>query len=72
MAKGTVEEIFSKAIHHSNPKEYKVHYRNFEKIIEISLSEFIEISDNFQTIPASRIEKITKNDSILFEKNSRE
>ena len=72
MAKGTVEEIFSKAVHHNNPKEYKIFYRNFEKIIEINLSEFIKISDNFQTIPASRIEKITKNDIILFEKFSRE
>ena len=71
MAKGIVEEIFSKAIHHGDPKEYKICYRNFERIIKISLSEFIEISDNFQTIPASRIEKITKKDKILFQKASR-
>ena len=69
MAKGIVEEIFSKAIHHGNPKDYKVFYRNFEKIIKINLSGFIEVSDNFQAIPASRIEKITKNDIVLFEKD---
>ena len=71
MAKGTVEEIFSKATHHGNPKECEVSYRNFEKILKVNLSEFIEISDNFQTIPASRIEKITKGDIVLFEKYSR-
>ena len=72
MTKGIVEEIFSKAVHHNNPKDYKIFYRNFERIVEISLSEFMEISDNFETIPASRIEKITKNNKILFEKTSRE
>ena len=72
MTKGIVEEIFSKAIHHNNPKDYKVFYRNFERIVEVNLSEFMEISDNFQTIPAGRIEKITKNNKILFEKASRE
>ena len=72
MAKGIVEEIFSKAIHHGDPKDYKVFYRNFDRIIKINISEFIEISDNFQTIPASRIEKITKNNIVLFEKVSRE
>ena len=70
MAKGLVEEIFSKAIYHNNPKEYKIFYRNFERIIEISLLEFMEISDNFQTIPACRIEKITKKDIILYQKDS--
>ena len=40
---------------------YKVFYRDFEKIIEISLLGFLKISENFETIPVSRIEKITKN-----------
>ena len=72
MTKGKVEEIFSKAIHHNNPKDYSIFYRNFEKIITVSLLEFIEISNNFQTIPANRIERITKNDTILFERVPRE
>lgn len=72
MSKGVVEEIFSNAIHHNNPKDYSVFYRNFEKIIKVSLLEFIDISNNFQTIPASRIERITKNDTILFERSPRE
>ena len=72
MTKGKVEEIFSKAIHHNNPKEYSIFYKNFEKIIKVSLLEFIEISNNFQTIPANRTERITKNDTILFERIPRE
>ena len=68
---GILEEIFSKAMHHGNPNDYTIFYRNFEKMVETSLSEFIEISDNFQTIPASRIERITKNNTVLFEKVSK-
>ena len=69
MTKGIVEEIFSKALYYNNREDYRVFYRNFERIIETSLLEFIKISDNFQTIPASRIEKITKKDTILFKKS---
>jgi len=29
------------------------------------------VSENFETIPISRIKKITKNNTILFEKNTR-
>ena len=68
MTKGTLEEIFSKAKYHNGPKEYYIFYRDFERIVKINMSEFIEVSDNFQTIPASRIKKITKNDIVLFEK----
>ena len=68
MAKGIVEEIFSEAIHHNNPKDYSIVYRNFKKSIKVSLVEFMEISNNFQTILANRIERITKNDTILFER----
>ena len=68
MEKGIVEEIFSRAMHHNNPKDYSIFYRNFEKSIKVSLVEFMEISNNFQTIPVNRIERITKNDNILFER----
>ena len=66
--KGKIEEIFSKAKFADNPDEYRVFYRDFEKIVETTLPRFIEESDNFQTIPISRIEKIQKNNTILFEK----
>ena len=69
--KGKVEEIFSKAKFYGDTKEYKISYRNFERIVETNLSEFIEISDNFETIPANRIVKIRKKEKILFEKSSK-
>lgn len=68
MKKGIIEEIFSKAKFADNPKEYKIFYRDFERIVEKTLPEFIKESNNFQTIPISRIERIEKKNTILFEK----
>lgn len=68
MKKGIIEEVFSKARFSDNPKEYKIFYRDFERIIVKTLPEFIKESNDFQTIPISRIEKIERNNSILFEK----
>ncbi len=69
--KGVINEIFSKARFGNEAKNYKIFYRDFEKIIEVTLPEFIKLSENFETIPVSRIKKITKNNTILFEKNTR-
>ena len=69
--KGMVEEIFSKEIFADDIKKYRVFYSDFEKIREITLSKFIKESNNFQTIPITRIEVIKKNHRILFEKNIR-
>jgi len=66
--KGVIEEIFSKAKYIDNPESYRIYYRDFDKIIERSLPDFLIESENFQTIPISRIEKIRKNNTILFEK----
>ena len=60
--KGIIEEIFSKAKFANEINLYYVSYRDFEQ-------EFIEESENFQKIPSSRITKIRKNNTILFEKN---
>jgi hypothetical protein len=70
--KGIVEEIFSKARFADNPNEYKVFYRDFEKIVEKTLPEFIKESNDFQVIPISRIERIEKNNIILFERKKLE
>ena len=70
--KGIVEEIISKAKHVDDPKSYRIFYRDFDKIIEIPLPDFLEESNNFQTIPMSRVEMITKNGTILFEKRKSE
>ena len=67
--KGVIEEIFSKARFADDVKNYTVLYRDFKKIKETTLSEFIKESNNFQTIPITRIEVIKKNHRILFEKN---
>jgi len=67
--KGVIEEIFSKARFSEESNSYFVCFRDFEKIKEIPLPKFIKESDNFQKIPSSRITKIRKNNTILFEKN---
>lgn len=66
--KGKIEEIFSKARFVDNPKDYRIFYRDFDSIKEMTLPQFILESNNFQNIPISRVEKIMKNDRILFEK----
>ncbi|MCV0399111.1 MAG: DUF504 domain-containing protein [Nitrosarchaeum sp.] len=71
MKKGTIEEIFSKAKFADNPNQYKVFYRDFEQTVEKTLPEFVKESDNFQVIPISRIERIERNNSILFEKRKK-
>lgn len=67
--KGVIEEIFSKARFADDAKKYIVLYRDFKKIKETTISGFIKESNNFQTIPITRIETIKKNHRILFEKN---
>ena len=66
--KGIIEEIFSKARFVDDPKLYKVFYRDFENIRELTLPDFIAESNNFETIPISRIEMIKRNEKILFKK----
>ena len=69
MRKGRLEEIFSKALHADDPSLYFVSYRDFDSIAEVTLQEFVELSENFSVIPASRITKIRKQDEILYEKS---
>ena len=70
--KGIIEEIFSKSRFSDESNLYFVSFRDFEKIREFTLSEFIRASENFQNIPISRITKIRKNNTILFEKISKQ
>jgi len=69
--KGKIEEIFSKAKFSKEPGQYIVSYRDFERIKENTLLEFITESENFSKIPMSRIIKIKKNNTILFEKGTK-
>lgn len=69
--KGIIEEIFSKARFSDESNFYFVSYRDFDKTKETSLKEFVKESENFQIIPTSRITRIRKNNTILFEKISK-
>jgi uncharacterized protein (UPF0248 family) len=66
--KGKLEEIFSKAIHSDDPKLYWVSYRDFQSFVKVSLPEFLELSQNFQLIPAHRIMTITREGKLLYSK----
>ena len=70
--KGKIEEIFSKARFADDPNTYKVFFRDFDTIREVMLPDFIVESNNFETIPITRIEMIKKDDKILFEKSKHE
>ena len=67
--KGKLEEIFSKARFADEPSSYKIFYRDLDEIKELALPDFILESDNFQTIPITRIVLIKKNNRILFRKS---
>ncbi len=70
--KGQIEEIFSKARFADKTSTYKVFFRDFDTIREVTLLDFIIESNNFETIPITRIEMIKKDDKILFEKSKLE
>jgi hypothetical protein len=66
--KGIIEEIFSKAKFADDPTLYRVFYRDFDSIRELPLLDFLKESNNFETIPITRIQLIKKNNKILFRK----
>ena len=68
--KGILQEIFSKARYADDPNTYIVFYRDFDKIRQLSLPEFDKESNNFETIPVTRIQLIKKNNKILFQKKN--
>lgn len=68
MTKGKIKEIISKAKFGEGMADYKIVYRDFENLVEVSLDKFLKISDNFEAIPMSRIKVIKKKNKILFQK----
>jgi uncharacterized protein (UPF0248 family) len=66
--KGKLQEILSKALYADNPSLYIISYRDFDTMNSIPLLEFIEISHNFEIIPATRIVQITKEEKIIYQK----
>jgi hypothetical protein len=67
--KGRLKEIFSKALYADNPDLYSVSYRDFNSIVEVSLSEFIRVSENFEVIPYTRIFSVRKRSTVLYSKS---
>lgn len=67
--KGRLEEIFSKALYADNADLYSVSYRDFENIVEVTLQEFVELSEYFQVIPQSRIVLVKKGHQVLYRKH---
>ena len=66
--KAKMEEIFSKAKFADDANLYSVTFRDFDTLKTVSLPKFLDESENFQTIPVSRITMIKKGDKILFTK----
>ncbi len=68
--KGNLEEIFSKALYADDPSLYSVSYRDFESIVQVSLLEFLDLSENFELIPANRIIVVSRDGKELYRKFS--
>ena len=64
--KGRLQEILSKAIYADDPELYAIAYRDFNEIKEVSLKEFLKLSEDFQTIPASRIVYVKRLNEIVY------
>ncbi len=70
MRKGLLEEVISKAIYADDINMYTVCYRDMDELKEVTLKEFLELSENFQTIPASRIIYVKRGDKTLYAKRA--
>ncbi len=66
--KGRLQEIFSKALYADNPDLYSVSYRDFSSVVEVSLLEFINMSENFELIPSNRVLLVKKERQVLYRK----
>ena len=66
--KGKLEELLSKALYADNPNLYSISYRDFDSVVQVPLLEFLNISENFEVIPASRIIRVDKDGEVLYKK----
>lgn len=69
--KGKLQEVMSRALHADDPGLYTVAYRDLDQIREVPLQEFMQLSENFQTIPASRIVYVKRLDEVVYRKAGR-
>ena len=68
--KGRLREILSKALHHDDIILYTVLYRDFDSIVQVSLKDFLYLSNNLETIPITRIVEVRRNDEMVYKKIS--
>ena len=68
--KGRLREILSKALYHDDILLYTVLYRDFERIVEVPLKNFLYLSNNLETIPITRIIEVWRNDEMVYKKMS--
>jgi uncharacterized protein (UPF0248 family) len=67
--KGKLQEIISKALHADDPKLYMIGYRDFDEIKQVPLQDFLKLSEDFQTIPASRIVYVKRSNEIVYRRS---
>jgi hypothetical protein len=70
MRKGLLQEIISKAMYADDINMYIVCYRDMDTLKEVTLKDFLDLSENFQLIPANRIVYIKRGDKIIYSKRS--
>lgn len=70
--KGLLEEVLSRALYADNPEVFTVTYRELDAAREVKLTEFLKLSDNFQTIPASRIILVKREGETLYKTSRRD
>jgi hypothetical protein len=68
--KGKLEEIFSKALYADDPGLYSVSYRDFESVVQVPLLDFLDLSENFELIPANRIIVVNRDGKELYRRFS--
>lgn len=66
--KGKLQEILSRALHADDPELYTVAYRDLDQLKEISLKEFLKLSENFELIPAGRIVYVKRLGEVIYSK----
>ncbi|MGC8556236.1 MAG: hypothetical protein ACP5NG_04445 [Conexivisphaera sp.] len=64
--KGALEEVLSRALHADDPARYTVVFRDMDGLRELGLREFLEESDAFSRVPASRIVEVRRNGEVVF------
>jgi len=67
--KGKLEEILSKAKFYDDMDLYRISYRDFDRIVSVTLKEFIFVSSNFESIPVSRIVEVKKGSEVVYSKS---